>query len=243
MAFINLRKPPPEAASQAPAASPDNPEFIRRRARQRLMGATVLVLIAVIGLPLLFDSQPRPIPVDIPIDIPDRNKVKPLAAADATVAASAADAKAVPKPAAAPEAKPEPKAEPKAEARAEPAPAAEPKPEVKAEAKPVPKAEPKPTSKDDGQRARALLEGQGGSVEPADSRFVVQVGAYAEADRAREVRLKLERSGLKTYTHVAETKEGKRIRVRLGPFTQRADADRAAGKVKALGLEAAVLSL
>ena len=52
---------------------------MRRRARHRLIGAAVLVLVGVIGFPLLFDTQPRPIAVDIPIEIPDRNKVKPLA--------------------------------------------------------------------------------------------------------------------------------------------------------------------
>jgi DedD protein len=72
---------------------------------------------------------------------------------------------------------------------------------------------------------------------------VVQVGAFAEADKAQAARAKLEKAGLKTYTHVAETKEGKRTRVRLGPFDSRAEADKAAAKVKGLGLPAAVLTL
>ena len=50
---------------------------------------------------------------------------------------------------------------------------------------------------------------------------MVQVGAFADAGKARETRLKVEKAGLKTYTHVAETKEGKRIRVRVGPFATR----------------------
>jgi DedD protein len=57
------------------------------------------------------------------------------------------------------------------------------------------------------------------------------------------VRLKLERAGLKTYTHVAETPDGKRIRVRLGPFASKSEAEKAAVRVKALGLPAAVLTL
>ena len=269
MALFNFRKPPAEAASQAPAASPENPELIRRRARQRLMGATVLVVLAVIGLPMLFDSQPRPIPVDIPIDIPDRNKalapkaeVKPDAKPEVKAAEARPETKVEAKPVekssdkapekaaeqvaekpAAP--KPEPKAEPKPEPKPESK--AEPKTDTKIQAKPEPKAEVKPAAKeparDDGARALALLEGRGNAADAADTRFVVQVGAYAEADKAREVRLRLERAGLKTYTHVAETKEGKRIRVRLGPFSQRADAERAASKVKGLGLDASVLSL
>jgi DedD protein len=42
---------------------------------------------------------------------------------------------------------------------------------------------------------------------------------------------------------VAETSEGKRIRVRVGPFASRAEADKAAARVKALGLPAAILTL
>jgi DedD protein len=61
--------------------------------------------------------------------------------------------------------------------------------------------------------------------------------------KARETRQKVERAGLKTYTHVAETKEGKRIRVRVGPFATRAEADKAAQKIKGLDLPAAILTL
>ena len=54
---------------------------------------------------------------------------------------------------------------------------------------------------------------------------------------------KLERSGLKTYTQVVDTKDGKRTRVRLGPFDSRAEADKAVGRVKSAGLSASVLAL
>lgn len=76
-----------------------------------------------------------------------------------------------------------------------------------------------------------------------NERIVVQVGAFAEVERAREARLKLERAGLKTYTHVADTPQGKRIRVRLGPFATKAEAEKAAARAKAVGLPAALLWL
>ena len=67
-------------ARQAPLANTRNPvdaaeatREVRARARTRLMGATVLLVIGVIGFPLLFETQPRPIPVDLPIEIPARN--------------------------------------------------------------------------------------------------------------------------------------------------------------------------
>jgi DedD protein len=89
-----------------------------------------------------------------------------------------------------------------------------------------------------------LLEGKPAkTVAAAEGRFVVQVGAFADQTKAREARLKVERAGLKTYTNVAETKDGKRIRVRVGPFGTRAEADKAAGKIKGLDLPAAILTL
>ena len=57
------------------------------------------------------------------------------------------------------------------------------------------------------------------------------------------MRQKLEKAGLKTYTHVAETKDGPRTRVRVGPFGSKADAEKAASKVKALDLPASILTL
>ena len=92
------------------------------------------------------------------------------------------------------------------------------------------------------RKAQALLEDKPPAAADA-GRYVVQVGAFAEADRAREVRTKLEKAGLKTYTNVAETKDGKRIRVRVGPFATKPEAKKAAEKIKQLDLPAALLTL
>lgn len=241
MALFKLRKKVDEPVA---AASPaESIEAMRRRARHRLIGAVVLVLAGVIGFPLLFDTQPRPVAVDIPIEIPDRNKVAPL---PLPPQAPVASGKVTPAPAAAapaaPVAEPKPAAPPAAPAekvaKAEPAP--EKKPEPKAEAKAEAKTEAKVPAAD-AAKAQALLEGK--SVDASAGRFVVQVGAFADVAKAREARLKVERAGLKTYTNVAETKDGKRIRVRAGPFASRAEADKAAEKIKGLDLPAAILTL
>jgi len=288
MAFFKFRERGPqgnEGRNSAVAAPPaESIEAMRRRARHRLLGAAVLVLIGVIGFPLLFDTQPRPVAVDIPIEIPDRHKAKPLVvppaaapapavsgkpsassvpAGDDSMITEAADGTEIPSSKLAavkppPEAKSEPAPPPKPEAKPEPKPESKAKQEPKAEAKPEPKPEPKPTTprpapSDDGSRARALLDGRSPaatatSAKPAaaaedNGRFVVQVGAFADADKAKEVRQKLEKAGLKTYTNVAKTSDGERTRVRVGPFASRAEADKAASKVKGLSLPAAVLSL
>ena len=243
MALFKLRKKVDEPV--APATPAESVDVMRRRARHRLIGAVVLVLAGVIGFPLLFDTQPRPVAVDIPIEIPDRNKVKPLPLPPQAPVAAGKVTAPEPAPVAAVESKPETKV-----AEAKPEPAVEKKPEPKpAEAKPEPKveakpAEPKPDAKAaEAAKARALLEGKTVDTATNETRYVVQVGAFADVAKAREARQKVERAGLKTYTNVAETKEGKRIRVRAGPFASRAEADKAAEKIKGLDLPAAILTL
>jgi DedD protein len=242
MAFFKFRT---ATEGSGAARQPESIEAMRRRARHRLIGATVLVLAGVVGFPLLFDTQPRPIAVDIPIDIPDRNKAKPLPipARPATTpvatgklnppsAPAAAGASAAPTPAALPASKP---AAP-AVAKTDTTPATPPKPAA-------PPAEAKSAPADDGSKAQALLDGKTAKPAAAEGRFVVQVGAFADNAKAHEARLRVEHAGLKTYAQVAQTKDGRRIRVRVGPFATRAEADKAAQKIKGLDLPANILTL
>jgi DedD protein len=53
----------------------------------------------------------------------------------------------------------------------------------------------------------------------------------------------LENAGLKTYTQEVDTKDGKRIRVRVGPFATKEEADKAAEKIRKLNLPTSVLKL
>lgn len=296
--------------SAAASATPPSVELVRQRAKHRLVGVSLLVLAGVVLFPLLFDTQPRAIPVDIPIEIPSRKTAKPLtvdpvpdvpveqvvASApkgaevkqqsksepsvktvvdDEEVILSQTPARSVATPQAptvAAAAKPPlPKQEPP---KAEPVPVkelpkepAKPAPVKEVHKEPV-KESPKPApvkeaaketvkeaQKDaaaDAARAMALLEGKAPPVASkpvvatdaaAGARYIVQVGAFADSTVAQSARLKLERAGLKTYTHEAQTPEGKRIRVRLGPFATKAEAEKAAAKAKAAGTAAAILTL
>lgn len=289
MAFFKLRFPGRNASSSTGADAISNTpaesvEVIRKRARHRLMGSVVLVLGAVVGLPLLFDSQPRPVAVDTPIVIPDRNQAAPLVTPAAKSSASkdrgitapgvslpgTMDAKNVVANASAldpheevvskdsksdvakteaktAEAKVEPKAEGKTEAKSET------KAEVKADTKPEPKHDAKAdhkadkksdakTDSKDAAKAKALLDGKDAAKTEA-VRSVVQVGAFADAAKAKEARNKLESAGIKTYTQEVDTKDGKRIRVRVGPFATKEEADKAAEKIRKLNLQTTVIKL
>jgi DedD protein len=242
MAFFKLRKAAGEPPAPAPA--PESADALRKRARYRLAGAGLLVLVGVIGFPLLFDNQPRPIAVDIPIDIPDKAKVQPLGGSPMNETRRAESAvpfvptpSAVPLQASAKESKPQQKEEviistskpatlttPKAEDKH--AAKTDSKPEAKAKASEKPTDKATPTDK-----------------AAANGRFIVQFGAFSDSARAHEARLKAEKAGLKTYAQVVDGADGKKYRVRVGPFEKRSDAEKAAEKIKKLDLPASILEL
>lgn len=274
MSFFNLRRGGQSSKTTASQSAPaESLEIVRKRAKHRLIGSAVLVLLGVIGFPLLFDTQPRPVSVGIPIEIPSKQGAKPLSlpaavepAAPSPEPAPVAAAAASPSAAEASSASASPAAAPSAKDSA----IAQSTPTAKAGEKSVEKTHEKAGDKandkasasatkpaDDAARAKSLLEGSAPveakvsapaaspvtTASTTETRLVVQVGAFADAAKAREARLKLERAGLKTYTQVAETKDGKRIRVRVGPYATKAEADKAAKQIKALDLPAAILTL
>jgi DedD protein len=64
----------------------------KKRARRRLVGAIALALAAAVGLPMLLDSQPKPLAGDIAIQIPAKDKAAPLPVPAEPSAAPAAEA-------------------------------------------------------------------------------------------------------------------------------------------------------
>lgn len=256
MAFFKFRKGSDDHAAAPSAAAPESLETMRKRARHRLMGAAVLVLLGVIGFPLLFDSQPRPIAVDISIEIPDKNKVKPLRAP-----VSAASA-VVGKPTAAPDGVQASSGDPVSAASAsrmaagsvspdgmiteyatKPGTKVQAKPESKPVDKPADKVAEKAPDTPKPTAVAAAKDTEKKSAVPAEGRFVVQIGAFTDGAKAHEVRVKLERAGFKTYAQVIESKEGRRTRVRVGPYATKQEADKVGEKIKKLDLPVGILEL
>jgi DedD protein len=244
------------AARQAPAANvgatADAAEAVREaraRARRRLMGATVLLLVGVIGAPLLFESQPRPIPVDLPIEIPARNAAGPL---DAAAMPTPANQSARGMPAAATasssesvsyDAKPSAPPSPAASRATAAAPATRPSAPVAAAQKPsapaahVAQADAPPAPSASSTAAAAALLGAPEAA-AGTNRYIVQVAAFKPTDDAkiRDIRGKVEKLGLKTYTQPVDTPGGKWIRVRVGPYATKNEADSAVAKIASAGL-------
>jgi DedD protein len=266
MSFFNLRRDgQPSKTTANPSVPAESIEIVRKRAKHRLIGSALLVLLGVIGFPLLFDTQPRPVSVGIPVEIPSKQGVKPLSLT-AAVEASASAPAPVQMPVAAPAATP---VAPEASSPSLAVPSVVKDPATsqvtsgaKAVEKPVDKTNDKANAQatkpaDDAARIKVLREGSAPAAakvsatesrpataaSTAETRLVVQVGAFADVAKAREARLKLEKAGLRNYTQVTETKDGKRIRVRAGPYDTRAEADKAAKQIRALGLPVAILTL
>ena len=71
----------------------------------------------------------------------------------------------------------------------------------------------------------------------------MQFGAFSDGITAHEARMKVERLGIKTYTQEVKTPQGTRIRVRMGPYANRAEAEKVLSSLRKAGLSGAVLTL
>jgi DedD protein len=192
---------------------------LKRRARRRLIGAVVLVTAIVVVLPMVLDSEPKPVGREISVRIPSPD-AGPFAGQIAPLPAQKG-AKAAPKGSETVAAAPETKATPAAPVQEAPPAAEKPKP-VKA----APKKEPaKPKPKPKAKPAKA-----------AEGQFAVQVVALADAGRAQQMQEKIAAAGIKSYTEVVKTAKGDVTRVRAGPFPTREAAEKAREQLKSLGM-------
>ena len=71
--------------------------------------------------------------------------------------------------------------------------------------------------------------------------YLINVGLFADANNARNASAKLEDAHLPAQRTEFNSPKGKRTRVRAGPFDSQAEADAAAEKIHALGLDAVVI--
>lgn len=222
---------------------------LKKRARRRLVGAVAFVSVVAVLLPMVMDNEPRQVVHDVEIRIPGQGE-KPFAPKFATAP--------VEKKADKPASKPEPEIVPRQEAAPAIARATEP---VKAKAvdkavekvadKPVEKvpakapekpAEKPPAKLDDAKRAAAILAGQAVDAKPAAAagEFLVLIGAFANEANVRNLKAKLGEQGIKTFTEPLNTPQGKKTRLRAGPFASRDAAEKALVKMQKIGVSGVV---
>lgn len=234
-------------------------DALTRRGRRRLIGAIALVLLAVLILPMVFDPEPGPTTSSVQVRIPGEGdgsfspKGEPsrpatgspankadVAEGQAKMAAGGGQLAAASQPAAlAASALPHSVA----------APASSPSTEV---ALPTPVAAPKdiatPRVADPktAQRARPgeVTSSAGTSVlkresatPPIKQGFVVQIAAFASAEKLNELTVRLKAENITYFTETVATTKGKVTRVRAGPFESKEAADKVRERLVKLGLK------
>jgi DedD protein len=193
---------------------------LKRRGRRRLVGAIALVLLAVIVLPMVFDSELKDSAPPVSVRIPGEDE-SGFAPKNTPKAPPVQEQKSTaPVPAPAPEPVPEKSVEKAPEAQPE-------KPAPKIEIAVTKKVPEKPAAKSDVEqkRAEAALAGE---------QFMIPAGAYADPAGVIE---KLKEAKIPYYTEPIATKQGTVTRVRAGPFASRDAADKVLQQLKGLGLK------
>ena len=207
------------AAESEELALTEDPE--QQRARHRLIGATVLVLIAVIGLPRILDNKPKAVNNDIAINIVTSlptPSVEPKS--EAKVATPA----------------PEPKAEAKLETKSEP------KTEVKVESKSATVAPSKApalglAAGEEVVAADPIARPSPANASTGSGKYVIQIGAFASEDRAKGWIAKLKDQKIPNYVLNKTNSDGTKLFVlRAGPYSDKDAAEAAEKKIKAMGL-------
>ena len=197
----------------------EDPE--RQRARHRLIGAVFLVFIAVVGLPLIFDSKPKQYNNDVVIQIIQPGTKNEKALDDKTEKKSE-----------------EPKKE-LADLKKEDAKVEKPadKPSDKSVDKSTDKAPAVAKTLDKGEEVLTLLEDRKSSVKAGAGKFIIQIGAFSSETRVKNWQAKLKEQKVATYLETKTSKEGAKLYLlRSGPYADKASADAAEKKVRYVGL-------
>lgn len=192
---------------------------VKRRGRHRLIGAIALVLMLVVFVPMILDSEPRKFVKDVALTIPAKEGLPalPVPSAEAPVEAPKV------------EAKPEEPATPVPAKAVEQTPAlAEKTPEKPAETIAV--AEKKAPQKKAASTEK--LEG-----------FAIQLGAFSDADKLAALRTKMKAAKVPVFTEDVKSASGKLTRLRAGPYKTRDQAEKALAQVKKQGVDGKVVPL
>lgn len=229
-------------------ASPASPEAseVRRRGRRRLIGAVAIVLLLVVFVPMVLDSEPRKASTGPDLRIPPKDSAPALPAPVPPSPAMQAATPRAGKGEAAPAVEPAKAATEASQAAAEAQLAVmDPKVvEKKAEVlKQAAKVEEKPApAKADPGKAAAPKPAEAAKG-PRLEGFAIQVGAFRDEERLRQAREKLAATGVAHYTERVESPTGTITRLRAGPFKDRAAAEAALPKLKGVAPDGKVIPL
>jgi DedD protein len=233
---------------------PDNAEQLRRRANRRLLGASVLLLIAIIAVPMFLEREPPALPDNVDVRIPpvegtkfepkfpdgkkaaanvDRPAEIPAITEPTGSLAGVSPVQSSPAPAVVP-----PLAEvAKAPTVAAAAPVAPLGPGVPA----APKAD---ASKAPEKAAEKAPPKPAVEAERKPGQLVIQVIAVRDAAVAKQMYERAKSLKFPAYTEQIDVANNAKVtRVRIGPYNTKQQAEAARAKLARAGFEAKVLTL
>jgi DedD protein len=204
---------------------------LKKRARRRLMGSVALAGFVVTVLPMIMNDEPEP-PQSIRIIIPREESPFRSNAASAGSSATPPAQSAASLPSA-------PSSVSSAPAGRDDAA----KPAEKPPAKPAEKPAEKLTSALLAERKRAedILSGRFSEPE-ASERFVILIGSFSNPANITSLQSKLGQVGVKTFTEPFDASDGKKTRLRAGPFATKSAAEQALVKMKRIGVGGVIAS-
>jgi DedD protein len=222
----------------------EDPEH--QRARHRLIGAAVLVLVAIIVLPRVLDSKPKTVSNDIAVTIVSS---LPAVAPPQPTPTPSAEPKSEQAKTVTPSAPPTVVAPTPAIDAKEPSKSSQPPPAVASPAKPI---APSPADKTMGLAAgeevvvAAKPNGTTTAVSNPNTagKFVIQIGAFASEERANGWITKLKEQKIPNYVLNRTGTDGSKLyALRAGPFADKETAEAAEKKIKAMGLTPRVVEV
>ncbi len=216
-----------------PEAIPPQIDELRRRARRRLVGAIVLALAAAVLVPMLLETDPKPLGEDVSVKIPPIDDGKFVNKVGEKARAAEPPAKSAPSPSAPVAAKEswrEPAKDPATPQKpASEAPKASP-PEVPPLAAP-----PKPAVAETSKGTGTPVASSKPAPQSPGGAFNVQLAAFSDDKGANALANKLKTAGHAAYVEPYNSSRGTLWRVRVGPFPTQAAAQAAQATLKAEG--------
>ena len=187
--------------------------LLRKRARRRLVGSVVLVIIAIVFLPMILEHVPEHEKKEIEIIMFSENV---LDKSSEVISQNMIDEDTV---------------------------LASIKPNIRSN-----------TLKEVIIKSEQLTEKAGSKEDPKSNskgkeliktieKYVVQLGAFSDATKAKDQQLSLVANGIrKAYTEMIKNENIKVTRVRVGPFSTREAAEKEQKKLKELGVNGVVIN-
>ena len=238
--------------------APDNAEQLRRRANRRLLGASVLLLIAIIAVPMFLEREPPALPDNVDVRIPPVEGTKfepkfPDGKRTATSPDKPAEIPAITEPTGiqagvspiqpqSVSGNPPPASDAPRAALVAPlaavkpsAPVAPVAPAASTAAKVFEKSPEKIVEK-----APAKLTTE---VDRKPGQLVIQLIAVRDAAVAKQMYERAKSLKFPAYTEKIDVTNGTVIRVRVGPYVSKQQAETARAKLAQAGFEAKVLTL